>query len=347
MPRRGGTQEAPPGRPARRRQCERHRTIPVGRPDDPPSLRSGSQGNPARQPCPAAGLQQRQRVAQAFGDLGRRQRSGAGGGKLERQRHPVQAAGDLPTAGRFSSTSAKPGAASAARWMNSRTASERSSSARCAAGLGQRQRRHAPCDLAVHPQPLAARGEHVQLRAGAQQPIDEPRAGVDDVLAVVEDDEHALGADVLGEGVDRIAVRARLHAEPVAVSATTNAGSETGASSTTRTPASKSFCLRATSSSARRVFPHPPGPVSVNRRVCPSSPSSSASSRSRPTKLVSCWGTRLRPPRRARAARRGSAGRAAASRGRGRPPARGAAPRAAAGTGRAPAGAGRPRRTGA
>ena len=49
----------------------------------------------------------------------------------------------------------------------------------------------------------------------------------------------------------------------------------------------KSACRLSASASARRVLPRPPGPVSVSRRVCPSRPSSSASSRPRPTKLVS------------------------------------------------------------
>ena len=49
------------------------------------------------------------------------------------------------------------------------------------AGLGQRQRRHPPGHLAVDAQALAARGHDVQVRAGAQQPVDQrarrPRSG--------------------------------------------------------------------------------------------------------------------------------------------------------------------------
>ena len=89
--------------------------------------------------------------------------------------------------------------------------------------------------------------------------------------------------------------------------------------------------------------------MSVSSRVCASASPSSASSRSRPTKLVSSCGR----------AAFGAAGGGSGSRGedlaveprgsrdRGRPRARAAARAAAAGTGRAPAGAGRRRRSGA
>src|SRR5262249_10335998 len=46
----------------------------------------------------------------------------------------------------------------------------------------------------------------------------------------------------------------------------------------------------AAASSASRVLPIPPAPVSVSSRCWPSSPATSANSASRPTKLVSCAG---------------------------------------------------------
>ena len=51
--------------------------------------------------------------------------------------------------------------------------------------------------------------------------------------------------------------------------------------------------LQAAAWRARRVFPLPPAPVSVIRREVPSSRPTSATSRSRPTKLVSCRGRLL------------------------------------------------------
>ena len=72
----------------------------------------------------------------------------------------------------------------------------------------------------------------------------------------------------------------------------TSAGSVKDASSTHQTPSSKSDSSPAAASSASRVLPAPPEPVSVSRRVSPSSRLTSAISRSRPMKLVS-WSGRL------------------------------------------------------
>jgi hypothetical protein len=71
----------------------------------------------------------------------------------------------------------------------------------------------------------------------------------------------------------------------------TRAGSETGASSTHQTPSPNSDASREATASASRVLPLPPGPVRVSSRTFPvRSSSSSATSRSRPTKLVNCSG---------------------------------------------------------
>jgi hypothetical protein len=52
-----------------------------------------------------------------------------------------------------------------------------------------------------------------------------------------------------------------------ATACATSAGSEIGPSSTHHTPSSKRSVSRDETASARRVFPEPPGPVSVSRRV--------------------------------------------------------------------------------
>src|SRR5215208_2456292 len=71
----------------------------------------------------------------------------------------------------------------------------------------------------------------------------------------------------------------------------TRSGSESGASSTHHTPSSKQSTISVASTRAKRVLPEPPAPVRVSRRVLSANtPLSSAISRSRPTKLVSCRG---------------------------------------------------------
>ena len=77
-----------------------------------------------------------------------------------------------------------------------------------------------------------------------------------------------------------------------ATALTTNCGSNTGARSTNQAPSRVCPAVLAASSIASRVFPDPPAPVKVTRRAPASSAASSASSRSRPTKLVS-WSSRL------------------------------------------------------
>ena len=67
----------------------------------------------------------------------------------------------------------------------------------------------------------------------------------------------------------------------------TSDGSLTGASSTSQTPSPRSSSTSAAAWRARRVFPDPPAPVSVTRRPVPSSPTTSASSSTRPTNGLS------------------------------------------------------------
>ena len=58
------------------------------------------------------------------------------------------------------------------------------------------QRRHTPGGLAFYTQHLAAGDEQMNLRAVAQQVFGEAGAGVDQMLTVVEDQQHALGLQV-------------------------------------------------------------------------------------------------------------------------------------------------------
>ena len=75
-----------------------------------------------------------------------------------------------------------------------------------------------------------------------------------------------------------------------ATASTTRSGSVNSASSTSHTPSRNSSISWAPVSSARRVLPVPPVPISVSRRVFSSRRLTSSSCFSRPTKLVVCTG---------------------------------------------------------
>ncbi len=72
----------------------------------------------------------------------------------------------------------------------------------------------------------------------------------------------------------------------LATAAGTWPGSDTGASSTKKVPPVRSSASRAATSTARRVLPDPPAPVTVTRRQDRTSEPTSACSASRPTKLL-------------------------------------------------------------
>src|ERR1700681_852202 len=67
---------------------------------------------------------------------------------------------------------------------------------------GQAQRRRAPGQLALDAQRLAAGDQDGQRWTGAQEPAGERRAGVDQVLAAVQDQECATALEASDEHVD-------------------------------------------------------------------------------------------------------------------------------------------------
>ena len=69
-----------------------------------------------------------------------------------------------------------------------------------------------------------------------------------------------------------------------------SSGSVTAASDTQKTPSGKSSTASAASWSPSRVFPDPPGPVSVSSRVSRRIAPASSSSRSRPMSAEGCTG---------------------------------------------------------
>ena len=169
----------------------------------------------ARQAGAAAAPQQRERVAEPRGDLRGRQHVRAGGGELEREWHAVEPAADLGDR-----VGVVVGQRERVRGLR-RPLAEQAHGLRLLEVGGtdlraprrQRQRRHAPGRLAGDPQPLAAGGQHAHVRARAQQCVDERRAAVDQVLAVVEHQQQARVADLGRERPDGIALGAQLHAD--------------------------------------------------------------------------------------------------------------------------------------
>ena len=127
--------------------------------------------------------------------------------------------------------------------------------------------------------------------AGPQQGVGQPGAGVDQVLAVVQHQQQALGRAARRSAWPAAAgpappARPRPRPPPGA-----RGPGRPGPPAPPATPRPGS-ASRASAAAwrARRVLPVPPGPVRVSRRWAPSRAATSPSSRSRPTKLVSCRG---------------------------------------------------------
>ena len=141
--------------------------------------------------------------------------------------------------------------------------------------LGQRLER--VLALGRDPQHLAARAEHLEARAAREQ-LRELAGRIDDLLEVVEHDQHLAVADVL--------VRARPAARASRRSrAATSAGSRTALRSTNHVPSAKASVTSEATAIEKRVFPVPPGPLSVTTRArsTASSRMTSTSSFLRPT----------------------------------------------------------------
>ena len=70
-------------------------------------------------------------------------------------------------------------------------------------GIGQRQGRHLPHDLAGNTQRLPAGAQNAHVRTTAQESFGELNAGVDEMLAVVEHEERTAICQRLRECLDR------------------------------------------------------------------------------------------------------------------------------------------------
>ena len=133
---------------------------------------------------------------QAVDDLGQRQRAHPRRRQLDRQRHPVQAPTDLGHGGGVVVGDGEVGPG------QSGAVGEQLDGV-----VGQRQRGHLPHRFARHAERLAARGEHGQPRRGTEQGDDQLRARLEQVLAVVQHQQHLAVTKVPQQGVHRRATR--------------------------------------------------------------------------------------------------------------------------------------------
>ncbi|MFF8448663.1 hypothetical protein ACF06Q_13280 [Streptomyces leeuwenhoekii] len=140
--------------------------------------------------APAAG-EDLEAVVQAGGELGQRHRAQPDGGQFQGERDAVEAVdqreGVLPAA-RSGAHAAGDGGGALLEQLH---------------GVPARQRRDRQAELAGHVERLPAGGEHAQPGRLAQQDVAEHRAGVDEVLAGVEDDQQPPAAQMFDDGVQR------------------------------------------------------------------------------------------------------------------------------------------------
>ena len=189
-----------------------------------------------------------------------------------------------------------------ARSTNSRTASNdpRLSMSVTSSARGADHRRHPPRDLAGQVQRLAARGQHLKRWATAQQRLHQRRRLIEQVLAVVDDDQRTIVTQTTDHRVEQRSVTRLLQVEHLGQRAHHRARLAERRELDVPDAVAVAIPDRSTARSARRVLPHPPDPVMVSRRVSSSSAWSCASSGSRPMNGVSGVGRLLvmsTPPR--------------------------------------------------
>ncbi len=126
-------------------------------------------------------------VAEPGEDLRRRHHTGAGGRHLERQRQPVERPAQLAHGRQLISAQLDPGVAGALEEQSYRR------HLRIDAGRARhRQRSQHDERLARDGERRATRRQHRRRRAGLDQLGDRVRGAVEDVLAVVDDDQRRL-----------------------------------------------------------------------------------------------------------------------------------------------------------
>ena len=186
----------------------------------------------------------------------------------------------ISTTASSSSTGETPRATAHARSTNSEAAAESGPVRTSRGGTGQSN-----SSLIRNPSRLVARILTVSERAKIE--LDHVGSRVQHVFAVVEHQQpHDAPSNAAATLSATLSPACWVMPRTAATDSGTAAGSLTAASSMTHTPSGKLPAERAADSSASRVLPTPPTPVNVTNRCAFSAVSRSASSASRPTKLV-------------------------------------------------------------
>ncbi len=244
-----------------------------------------------------AGRQQVRLAFEPLENLSRREQLRSRRGELDRERQPVEPpadAGDLRGAGRVE-LEARIDRLRPHREEPHRVGLDERLERKV--GVGSVERRHRVLALGCQPQRGAARGEDPEARGRGEEVADEGRGG-EDLLEVVEHEQHPPLAQVLDHTVGRAFRSPSRTSSDSAIVATRSSGSETGARPTNSAPSRSSGSSSCATASPILVLPVPPGPVRVTSRA-PSSRNSAltaASSSRRPTSGVGGTGQR---PRRA------------------------------------------------
>ncbi len=159
----------------------------------PGPVDDGTQGLLTGQHGTTAGGEQPEAVVEPVGDLACGQHAQPGRRELDGQGQSVQTPADLRTGLRILLRTE----AGAGRRTPLGEQPQRD---------GLRQRLHGPQQLPWHAEGFTAGGQYRQARTALQQRLHQPGGGLDDVLAVVEDQQHPAAAAVLGEPLDGVVV---------------------------------------------------------------------------------------------------------------------------------------------
>ncbi len=164
----------------------------------PGPVDDGAQGLLAGQRGAAAVAEEAEAVVETVGDLARGEHPQPGGGQFDGERQPVQPAADLGAGGggRLVRVDTETGAGGGTAFGEQ---------AQC---HGVRQGFDGAHELARHAEGFAAGGQDGQPGAAGEEVVGEGGGGPDDVLAVVQQDQHPARGAVLGEPYEGVGGRA-------------------------------------------------------------------------------------------------------------------------------------------
>ena len=165
----------------------------------------GAQRPVPRRGGPVAGGEQPEPVGQPLGDLLHRQCAYPRGRQFDRQRHAVQRPaqrGDRADVGRADGETGQ-GRGRPVGEQPDRLVPVRVLGRLDRAGRRDRHRRYLPHRFRGHPQRLTARGDHDQPLRGVEQALAHHGARVDEVLAVVQNQQQPARGHRIGERVEQ------------------------------------------------------------------------------------------------------------------------------------------------